>query len=402
MNIGDRVKIIGTDTIWDGKEGVLESIEDDEAIVFVDFIPEENKKVRNNFKIENIQELEVNESLNKKHQTLQENNMKKIYEIDWNGKHYTFEREIKRTGTKTHDILTMEDEIGSKWVGETTWVNRPWHRFDLEEAFVEIVGKAFGKGQQEKLFEINKTAHDVTEAIDKFFAQLKPEDIEAGEDVTVKYSEDARREALAKYLKVDLEDVEQLGKNDFSVNGEEYEVYTDKEADEEFDRRVRNLWDDLGFELFGKSYLGDWVLEYAINDSELEDYVREDIDNFVYDLDEDQLVSECIDEGIVKPEDVYDEESDVMNPEYKEDLDFDDLREKLIELRFNEIDNYAEYLRDLGYDDEFFKDFIDNELVIDAIKDDIDVNGSGRGQELAYYDSEEHDLGNGLFAYRVN
>ena len=46
--------------------------------------------------------------------------------------------------------------------------------------------------------------------------------------------------------------------------------------------------------------------------------------------------------------------------------------------------------------------YIDDEAVIDALKDDADVNGSGRGQELSYYDGEEHDLGNGLFAYRID
>ena len=326
--------------------------------------------------------------------------METIYEIDWNGKHYTFEEEVKHTGTKTHDILTMTDSDGNSWTGETTWINRPWHRFDLEEAFVEIVEKAFGKGPQEKLFKINETAHDVTDAINKFFAQLKPEDIEA-EKIKDGYSEEARQKALANYLGVEVDEVVPLSETDFEVNEEEYNVFTDEEADEEFDRRVRDLWDDLGTNGFS-DYFKDWILENAIDDSELEDYVREDIENLVYELDEDQLVSECIDEDIVKPEDVYDEESDAWNPEYKEDLDFDELREKLIDVRFDEVDNYTEYLRDLGYDDEFFKDFINEELVIDALKDDIDVNGSGRGQELAYYDSEEHDLGNGLFAYRVN
>lgn len=60
MNIGERVRIEGTGTSFDTKEGILEEIKSDdegnaiEGIVFVDFIPEENKKVRQNFPLESI------------------------------------------------------------------------------------------------------------------------------------------------------------------------------------------------------------------------------------------------------------------------------------------------------------------------------------------------------------
>lgn len=54
MNIGDKVKINMPDTVWDKKEGVLESINDNTCTVFVDFIPEEGKKVRQDFDIKNI------------------------------------------------------------------------------------------------------------------------------------------------------------------------------------------------------------------------------------------------------------------------------------------------------------------------------------------------------------
>ena len=39
MEIGDKVKIIGTNSIWDDKEGVIESINGDVYTLFVDFIP---------------------------------------------------------------------------------------------------------------------------------------------------------------------------------------------------------------------------------------------------------------------------------------------------------------------------------------------------------------------------
>lgn len=56
MKIGQKVKIKGTNSIWDGKEGILEEINEDVATVFVNFIPEQQKRVRQDFNIENVEE----------------------------------------------------------------------------------------------------------------------------------------------------------------------------------------------------------------------------------------------------------------------------------------------------------------------------------------------------------
>jgi len=54
MNIGQKVTINMPDTVWDKKEGIIESINDNTCVVFVDFIPEEGKKVRQEFNLDNI------------------------------------------------------------------------------------------------------------------------------------------------------------------------------------------------------------------------------------------------------------------------------------------------------------------------------------------------------------
>ena len=326
---------------------------------------------------------------------------KVIKEIDWNGNHYTFTNTFKSTGTKSHDILTMEDQNGNSWVGETTWINRPWHRFDLEEAFDEIVSKAFGPKALAMVREIDQTGHSVEQVIETFFSKLKPEDVQANPETIADTSTDARLLALAKYLEVEPEEVEEVGENEFSVNGDTYRVLTDEEADYEFDERVRNLWDELGLDEISDNFR-DYVLENCIDTDQLEDLVRDDISDYVYNMSDEEVADECIDEGIVESEEIYDEESDEWSPELRDDVDFDDLREQLIDEKFNQVDDYVEYFKDLGYDADFFKDYIDEEAVIDALKDDIDVNGSGRGQELAYYDGEEHELDNGFYAYRVD
>lgn len=406
MNKGQKVIIKNTNSIWDGKEGIVEEINDDICTVFVNFIPEEQKRVRQDFSIDNLEESMYNDKELKESQNhelkrrLMEDMSKVIKEIDWNGHHYTFTNEFHQTGTKSHDKLIMEDENGNTWTGETTWINRPWHRFDLEEAFDEIVSKAFGPKALALVQEINKTAHSVEDSIEKFFAQFDPKDISKTEEPMIDTSEEGRRQALANYLDVDVESIEVVGDNEFSVEDDTYKVLTDSEADDEFDDYARMLWEDMGLSGIN-GWLKDWILENALDDDELEDYVREDISNYVYDMSDEEVADEAIDAGIVSSEEVYDEESDAYSPELRDDVDFDDLREKLIDEKFNDVDNYGEFLRDAGFDDSFFEQFIDEDKVIEAIKDDMDVNGYGRGN-LADYDGQEHDLGNGLFAYIID
>lgn len=67
MEKGQRVKIINTNSIWDNKEGVLEDINGERCTVFVDFIPEQNKRVRQDFNLENVESLDsFNEALKDK------------------------------------------------------------------------------------------------------------------------------------------------------------------------------------------------------------------------------------------------------------------------------------------------------------------------------------------------
>ena len=69
LNSGDRVKIINTDSVFDGKEGILEQVLQDEdstmCTVFVDFLPEEGKKIRQNFDIANVEFLTEGKNKNK-------------------------------------------------------------------------------------------------------------------------------------------------------------------------------------------------------------------------------------------------------------------------------------------------------------------------------------------------
>lgn len=62
MEINSKVIINNTNSVWDGKDGILKEIIEDQQIgvVYVNFIPEENKKIIQNFPLENIFPLEGN------------------------------------------------------------------------------------------------------------------------------------------------------------------------------------------------------------------------------------------------------------------------------------------------------------------------------------------------------
>ena len=68
MNKGQKVIIRNTNSVWDGKEGIVEEINEDSATVFVNFIPEQQKRVRQDFKLENLEEEanHMNEDLDKR------------------------------------------------------------------------------------------------------------------------------------------------------------------------------------------------------------------------------------------------------------------------------------------------------------------------------------------------
>jgi hypothetical protein len=53
MEIGQRVKITNTGDVWEGKTGIIEYIDDNMVTVFVDF--KDDKKVRQDFNIENVE-----------------------------------------------------------------------------------------------------------------------------------------------------------------------------------------------------------------------------------------------------------------------------------------------------------------------------------------------------------
>ena len=146
-----------------------------------------------------------------------------------------------------------------------------------------------------------------------------------------------------------------------------------------------------------------WIVENAIDNVDwFDDALEEDMNYYVDDLSDDDMIEEAIRYDIIDEDDAYIEDED-GNQEINPDLDIENLGEQLVDALIDEqSDAYAWYVDNFG--EKSVRDLIkDGTLTLDyqAIADEC-VKLDGRGHNLSYYDGEEIELDNGLYAYRLN
>lgn len=189
--------------------------------------------------------------------------------------------------------------------------------------------------------------------------------------------------------------------NVFDVNeGErEYLVIPQKYARDYVRDDIENLIDDIGF----TSSFTDEFFDYLLVSN------RDQVDDFFYDVVQDEIsagVNDYSDDELV---DVAIEEHDIdVKPYYDEqtgELDVYGLREVVIEKEMKGIgDDYLQYCADtFGWDwvkdliNEHWSEIFDLEDIVDEC-----IEADGYAHFIARYDGEEIDLGDGIFAYRTN
>lgn len=201
-----------------------------------------------------------------------------------------------------------------------------------------------------------------------------------------------RKEALAKYLDIDVDSIDEVFYDDnrFSITDdvhedEEYLVLDEDEAYDEEKEYILNIFDELG--VFGT--LGDSnysLISDFIDEDFFEDIFREESESDVNYLEDDEVIEEAKS---------YDIET--------EDLDIEDIRDALISAKLDSIKDFIE---------EYY--FVYGSKDMDQIfkhnSDAIDLEGlaekcielDGVGHNIAGYDGREIKLDNDLYAYRVN
>ena len=275
MNIGQKVKIKNTNSVWDNKEGILEEIDGDTCTVFVDFIPSEHKRVRQDFNIDNVdfdaynnasEENNMNEDLKLREDDIQDDDTQRIIKALANYLNID-ESEIELSSWGGgHNFITPDGEY---WVG--TYDEAYEAARDEIEQIYDVMGlEAFSESFQEYILDNfidwNAFEDDMTEYYRSYI-----DDIESEGD-----SEYDNR------LLAEMVDAGILTDEDFIVDGE------DEWAEKTLSSSV-----DL-------EYKKDEFLEYLCDNMDVEDFVKD-----MYDTE--TLSKVVADNGLIDLESVIDE-----------------------------------------------------------------------------------------------
>ena len=205
-------------------------------------------------------------------------------------------------------------------------------------------------------------------------------------------STEERAAALATYLGCEPSECSHLYDNEYKgPDGEEYYVVTEDEAEELAREDIESLFDELGLDSF-TDHFRSWIIENALDQDWFRECVEESTWSYVNDIeDEDgRLEEELLDRGIITEEDV------------EEGYDVDDAKERYVQFLMDDIDDYVEYCGfNFGWDWVTQVATRHNLFEMDLIVREC-IDADGVAHFIARYDGEEHDLGNGLFAYRNN
>lgn len=241
-------------------------------------------------------------------------------------------------------------------------------KFDLPELHSKI----------EKIYGSKKDAVPRLAELDK----LSDADIDKvlGEALTEDYRDTERISALATYLEVDEDSIQPVtyASNIFEVEGAEWAVFTEDEAEKVAKEDIENLYDDIGMDSF-TPWFRDWIYDNAVDREWFEEALRESFENYVADIkdEDDRLQQEMDDVGV-------------------------DTEEEFIDYLVSTAGDPIEYYVD-NFGSDAFRDICsqNNLIDIDAVAEKA-IEEDGVAHFIATYDGEEVDLGDGLFAYRLN
>lgn len=226
-------------------------------------------------------------------------------------------------------------------------------------------------------------------------------------------------EALAEYLDVNVDDLEEIRDNTFIVNDEdsefydqEFVVYTDYEADEAVKKDLERFVDEAGWAI-------DLPIEDYIHNDEWFDEAQSESNAFYArgimsesdDVYESRFVAECVDRGVIPDDDDWFEEDEdgkltivkLMDGTSDVIYDAEDFFDAFVEsLNSDYEDGYEWYIDNFG--ESGLRHIIrEGHLSIDFDKlaEDI-IWYDGRGHGLSSYDGTEHELEGDYYAYRMN
>ena len=462
MEIGQTVTINGTNSVWDGKQGVIEDIIDDVATVFVDFEPEEGKKVRQDFNLENLSE--VNESYGYhwhpsrasrqafaqkmddidsfcQQNGISQSSSSDSYYFTINGHDYRVSNHSPEASyANSHGRYHQNDGSGDR-DKDVTYINAGKTRIEQIYNDLKAGKKLDGNGNVKEEFDTmnnkkhltqNESADNMSnvrrddmnitpEELEKKMtkAQIAELDADVAETLTLKTSlKEAKTDnntdrvtLLAKEVGVDPDDIKVSDYDDevYLVEDESWLVVTKDEAHDRAEESIKETIDDVGLDAFTDDFQ-EYILSHLLKDSALYDIVHESQEETVNELEDEDggdfdngLISTLYDEKYISDDDFEkneDDEPDYSKIKLSED-DIENLKEKYIDDLSDNTDP-VDYIKDISGDGKDLWDFLDdNQLIDEAGVVEECINEDGVAHFIGSYDEVEHDLGDGLFAYRL-
>lgn len=289
-------------------------------------------------------------------------------------------------------------------------VNEDWTQFE----FTSGANPYIAKDETEVKRMLNKYKGKITKKKDGFYMiDDKEKDMFMPNDsLNESFDEDERVQALADYLGIDANEITPCSWSEYEFETPEgdYLVVDEYEAETLAREDIENLYDELGLESFTPDFR-DWIIMNALDTEWFADSLRESYGFYTEDIEyeassmgyDNRLIEEMHDHQVLSDDDFeVGEDGEPDFRELKDEVDIDSLKEEFIDLLVENAGDPIEYYADnFGWNEVAEMAKIHGLINMNEVVDEC-ISVDGIAHFIARYDGDEHDLGNGLYAYRTN
>ena len=288
---------------------------------------------------------------------------------------------------------------------------------DFDAEYVESINEADDSREYSELGQgyvaiCSNSISGLTESAESEYNPLaeKPKGKKGRNEAVEPIADEERRKALADYLGIDIEDVEDAGGDEFDTPDGDYLVLTEDEAYDKALDDIQDTIDDVGMEAF-TDYFRDYIINNLLDDYHIreeaivkgyEGYV-EDIEQESSDKFENRLIEELYENGFLHDGDFEDGEDGKDYYRLKPSVDLDDKKYDYAKWLAEDV-IVSDWLYDTfgGDGNAMYHWLEENEYVDwDEVKRQC-IRDDGIAHFLADYDGKEIELGGDLRAYRIN
>ena len=174
---------------------------------------------------------------------------------------------------------------------------------------------------------------------------------------------------------IEVKDIEKIEDNIFTINnGEEYYVLTDEEAQEIYVDLQDDLINELGLEGFTE-YAQQYIIDNCLNIDWFNDTMKEANENYVYDLEEEEL-QELLDEYKVETAEELINEFNLQYENgyqwYKETFGTEDIQYLIDKYNLLDVNAVIEFCQDVDGRGHIIASY-------DGVEDEIEID------DITYY-----------------